>query len=476
MFKCLQPECDATFKQKNNMYRHVRNIHGTKLKFYTCTYENCKKKFKTKSNYKRHLRNVHDEGEIIWHECEICNYKAKTNCDLKGHMANIHDVEVTWYKCPQKECTYKCKHKSSIKRHLTNVHNIGVIWYNCPQKECTYKCKHKSSIKSHLTNVHNIGVIWYNCPQKRCKYKSKYKITRHLASVHDIGGKWYKCPQKDCTYKSKQKTKLTRHLANVHDVGVIMYPCKEEGCNFETKDKSYLKIHSAYKHNKDVNWYKCPYKNCKDTFKQNGNLRRHLMYIHDVGNYKCELCFYNRNSKIEYIDKNNNKIHICKDCFKKVTGKNSRAEEQMSDYLDNMKEIKPFLVGTDQSFISIGGCQRYRPDKLYVSLDLVLHIECDEYQHKRDNGSYKCDEKRISDCYNEFPGKKYMVIRWNPDNYKPPYKYQMYKRKDRLKILGKLIKKVLKDPPKEIIYIYYLFFDKNNPRLPKNIKYKLIYN
>ena len=141
-----------------------------------------------------------------------------------------------------------------------------------------------------------------------------------------------------------------------------------------------------------------------------------------------------------------------------------------------MEELKPYLIGTDKSFKSMGGCQKYRPDKLYMGKDIVLHIETDEHQHKYSNGSYDCEEKRISDCYNEFIGKKYIVIRWNPDKYNPPKNNKMKNRKERLKILKELIKKVLKNPPKEMIYIYYLFYDKDNPKIAKNIQYQMIYD
>ena len=163
---------------------------------------------------------------------------------------------------------------------------------------------------------------------------------------------------------------------------------------------------------------------------------------------------------------------MCRKCYNKTTGKSSRAEVQMSDYLDNINKLKPYLVGSDQSFRSMGGCQKYRPDKLYIGKDLVLIVECDEHQHKYNNGTYECDEKRISDCYDEFPGKKLVVIRWNPDHYNFSNKKD---RNERLMILENTINDILMNSPKEMIYIYYLFYDKDNPRLSQNIKHKLIY-
>ena len=42
-------------------------------------------------------------------------------------------------------------------------------------------------------------------------------------------------------------------------------------------------------------------------------------------------------------------------------------------------------------------------------------------------------------------------------------------------MLGELIKKIIANPPDDMIYIYYMFYDKNNKRLARNIKYELIY-
>ena len=58
------------------------------------------------------------------------------------------------------------------------------------------------------------------------------------------------------------------------------------------------------------------------------------MYVHDIGEYKCPFCFNHRNSKIEYKDKQGLKHKICRQCYKKVTGKSSRIEQVWSDYID----------------------------------------------------------------------------------------------------------------------------------------------
>jgi len=123
------------------------------------------------------------------------------------------------------------------------------------------------------------------------------------------------------------------------------------------------------------------------------------MYGHDIGKYQCTFCLKNRNSSISYKD--NQGIHkICKTFYKKVTGRSSRIEHIWSDYIDENLGTE-YLAGSDTSLKQLGGCQRYRPDKLYIGIDLVELDECDEHQHLRSGRDYSCDEKRISDIYEE---------------------------------------------------------------------------
>jgi hypothetical protein len=145
----------------------------------------------------------------------------------------------------------------------------------------------------------------------------------------------------------------------------------------------------------------------------------------------------------------------------------------MSDCLD--QEIGTnYLLGSDKSFRSMGGCSLLRPDKLYGSGGLVFQYECDEHEHKWENGTYACDEKRISDIYDEFPGKTHVVIRWNPDSYRT--KEKKPKRKERLRLLIKLHRKLVAMKHTDPIHIYYMFYSKDNPRIAKKIPYTFIYN
>ena len=216
---------------------------------------------------------------------------------------------------------------------------------------------------------------------------------------------------------------------------------------------------------------------CDHKAKQKGDLKRHKALVHDIGDYQCEFCLCNRNSHIPYTD-HTGKHKICRKCYKKATGKESRIELTWSDYID--KELgTEYLSSSDKSLKSNGGCFLYRPDKLYIGVERVEVDECDEHQHKRKNGTYSCDEKRITDIYGEdgIKGKDLVVIRWNPDNYKVPSGYTKKNRKERLELMVKLKKKLReKKIMRGKIHIYYMFYDIDNPRLSKRISHTMIYN
>jgi hypothetical protein len=145
----------------------------------------------------------------------------------------------------------------------------------------------------------------------------------------------------------------------------------------------------------------------------------------------------------------------------------------MSDYLDKVKELKNFLLGSDNNMKSLGGCSLYRPDKIYSSLKLVIQIECDEQQHKYTNGSYSCEDKRMSDINAELGGVTHAIIRWNPDNYTPS-KGKKKKRDERLEQLKDMVISIIKNPPETPIHVYYMFYDKDNQNITRELPYSFI--
>jgi hypothetical protein len=107
----------------------------------------------------------------------------------------------------------------------------------------------------------------------------------------------------------------------------------------------------------------------------------------------------------------------------------------------------------------------------------VLWIEVDEHQHYPDwtETTYSCDEKRISDAYDEFSGKQLVVVRFNTDWYETPDKSPRKILQDRLEILKNLILRLLTTRPTDLIKIYYLFYSEDNPLIVENFPFELVY-
>ena len=290
--------------------------------------------------------------------------------------------------------------------------------------------------------MRQLGIAWHVCDQSGCSYKAKKasNLKTHKAFVHGIGVVWHVCDQSGCSYKAKRAGDLIKHKASIHDIGVVWHVCDQANCNYKAKHANHLK--------------------------------RHLSAMHDIGQHTCAYCMGNRNSSIPFESTNGVVSNICRACYNKATGKNSRVEKQWSDYLDEHIGTQ-YLIGSDRSMRGIGGCQLYRPDKLYASPELVIIGECDEHQHAYNSGDYTCDEKRISDLYDEFDGTQLVVIRWNPDSYKPP-SGTIKTRQERLDKMVEVFRSALHGPPEDMIHILYLYFDAENPRLSQSIPHTLI--
>lgn len=363
-------------------------------------------------------------------------------------------------------CEKEFLQSSNLKRHLRFVHNINVIWYNC--QECDMKFKSKQDLERHQI-THSSNIIWLCCDVSECNFKTKQKsnLKRHKL-IHDPRGiKWYNCNH--CDYKTHTKANFNRHLLKHDKNGIKWMACSL--CESQFKTKSELKSHMSFIHDINVIWFHCFEINCNSKFKAINNLKKHMENIHDIGKYECEFCHFNRNSHIKY--KNNT---ICRYCFHKITGKKSRIEKIWSNYIDKHLGVE-YLLANDKSLKSQGGCSLRRPDKIYIGLDRVEIDECDERQHKYNNGDYSCEEKRLMEIYDEpgIIGKQMVVIRWNPHSYRHPRGEKCKTQKERLEKFIQLKNKLRINPPNDKIHVYYMYYDIDNPLIVQNIPHTMIY-
>ena len=436
-----------------------------------CDQLGCTYKSKLVSTLKKHKSNIHDIG-VVWHYCDQlnCDFKCKEMWSLNRHKSNVHDIDVVWHHCDQVNCNYKCKEAGQLKTHKSHIHDIGVVWHHCDQLDCDFKCKEAGNLKHHKSHVHDVGVMWHYCHQLNCDFKCKEAglLKSHKSNVHDIGVVWHHCDQVNCNYKCKQAGHLKHHKSHVHDIGVVWHHCDQVNCNYKCKDASSLKTHKRHGHDIGVVWHHCDQLNCDFKCKQKGYIKTHKAFIHDIGKFTCEACI----GKCAVLHEFNN-AKMCRSCFRKATGKNTRIEKDMSDFLD--EHFTP-CVSADKSMRSLGGCSLKRPDKLYVVFrpngrPMYIIVECDENQHWFVNGNYSCDEARLTEIFDEFENvERFVVVRWNPH----AFEGGKVSKKDRLNALLNLLKNICESPPDPIQFIYYMYYDESNPLLAKNIPYKML--
>jgi len=210
----------------------------------------------------------------------------------------------------------------------------------------------------------------------------------------------------------------------------------------------------------------CPYK-CAT----NSRLTRHKGQVHDIGNEQCTSCWDDCYRPRSWIDEaTKEEVKCCRTCYKKKTGKDLRVEQEWSDYLDEHFD-KEFRLCSDNQ---VNSCNRSRPDGLWASNDLVLHWELDEHQHS--GKSYSCEEKRISELYDQFPGKQYVVVRVNPHAYTHPAGKAKPDWEERKELMLKIMKACLTKKWETKIHIVYMFYSKDNRNITQRISKTMLYD
>jgi hypothetical protein len=466
-------QCEYKTKDKPKLKRHKARIHDIDVTWYDCDVEGCQSKFKSAGEVKSHKAHKHNI-DVTWHPCEECQSKFKSVDKLKRHKARIHDIDVTWYDCDVEGCQSKFKSAGEVKSHKAHKHNIDVTWHPCDVKGCQSKFKSVDILKKHKARIHDIDVTWYDCDVKGCqsKFKSAGEVKQHKARIHDIDVTWYDCDVKGCKSKFKTNSELKQHKAQKHDIDVTWHYCDVEGCIWKCKTVGNLKQHKANKHDMDVMWHYCDVGGCMWKFKEKCNLKRHKRNIHNIGNLQCGICFelcgrvvshefaYGQSTLTGTID-------ICRQCCRDYGLKKDRIEHRYMTRLDEYIDFPSY----DDQMVRGEACLRYRPDRLYLDVNsrVYIQIEIDENEHR--SGSYKCEERRISEIYDEFAESvpdHFVVIRFNPDEYDKNNDDREGVFEERACHLAEIIQYVRKHPPPEKVSIIYMYYSENNPQITQN--------
>lgn len=112
-FAC--PQCDATFRRRSDMNRHIRVVHEKRRPF-ECP--KCNNKFGEKSNMIKHVRMVHEN--IRTFKCKYCDaaFGQRGNCD--AHVRAVHEKRPGKYTCDI--CRRAFSRKAQLLDHYGQEH------------------------------------------------------------------------------------------------------------------------------------------------------------------------------------------------------------------------------------------------------------------------------------------------------------------------------------------------------------------
>ena len=215
----------------------------------------------------------------------------------------------------------------------------------------------------------------------------------------------------------------------------------------------------------------CAYRSAR-----NGHLTRHKGQVHDIGNEQCTICYDNCYRPRSWIDGNSKEeVKCCRTCDREFNGESVRVEYDWSDCLDEHFHPEFRLCTNTQ----VNSCNKSRPDALYavpalILPALILHGECDENEHKGKN--YSCEEKRISELYDQFFGMQYIVVRVNPDAYTHPDGKAKPEWEMRKVLMIKVMKACLTKKWDTKIHVVYMFYSENNPNITRNFSKTMLYD
>jgi len=516
-FLCPDKACTKDFKNRKQVYTHIRILHNASAIEYRCreliykdddnndngdngdnnSSNNINGGNGSNNNYNNsdgnnnnngdngNSDNNEDEDDKDGYEEEdddrICDKVYKYKSDLIRHQRGFVHTGIK-EQCPFEQCDREFYNNGELVEHIKSCkYNIDKIVIECDI--CYQTFSRTPSLTLHKKLFHNPNAKKFHCTVNDCKsyrniipFRTYGELKRHINELHirEI----HECDECYSIYISNDSLRL--HKKNKHNSKILRLFCRIKKCPIGEKSnrklcfnsKSSLNTHHREYHNKKIDMLKCDNNKCNSEF-----YNRHELKIHKRDNHgmiynfdTCMLCL----TITEYVrdyDNNGTNIIVCMSCIKDSLY--TKIETKFIKYLNNIKYLANFDSGANIALSSLGGCSLVRPDKLYIDKDLILWLECDENQHN--DYDPLCEEARITKAYdNNFIGQKLIVIRWNPHSYKT----KDGRRKsidNRLDMLEILIREILgSSPPEDLIYIYYMYYDYNSKMFPQTIPYELI--
>lgn len=212
-------QCDAVFKRKQNLQKHMRQVHEGQM-------EQCQLCPRQVKDLAYHHRTVHQnvvfnchcgksytsKNALIYHEQNVHRPSAKQVChlcaaelsasSLKLHMKLKHSGEVQkTIKCRQLECSKYFRTKQQEKLHYNTIH-LNV------KEECGICGGRFKNLAAHTKEIHLKG-RQHTCDQCGKGFTKNNDLKLHKERIHLA--KRYVCPV--C---GKKLSKIQEHMKRAH--------------------------------------------------------------------------------------------------------------------------------------------------------------------------------------------------------------------------------------------------------------------
>ena len=160
----------------------MKEAHGSTEENFNISCCICQKKFLLRNNLMRHLRNVHKQGVGNKHFCPTCGKQFYYKDDLKNHL-QVHQGELK-FKCSISNCEKAYSTLKALKKHNKLTHEVDIDSVTC--KVCNKQLSTKFKLKAHML-VHS-NAKPFSCSHCSETFKEKRNVVKHMRLKHMVNG------------------------------------------------------------------------------------------------------------------------------------------------------------------------------------------------------------------------------------------------------------------------------------------------
>ena len=175
---CHLHQTPERFTSRVELDNHMKEKHGTQEGSFNISCCICQKKFLLKNNLLKHLRNVHKQGDGNKHFCPTCGKQFYYKDDLRNHIP-VHNGELN-FKCAAESCNKAYSTLKALKKHKKLSHEVDLSSVTC--KICNKKLSTKFKLKAHML-VHT-NAKPFSCVHCNETFKEKRNVIKHIKLKH----------------------------------------------------------------------------------------------------------------------------------------------------------------------------------------------------------------------------------------------------------------------------------------------------